>query len=328
MSEPSAAKVAYLQHRVSRLRRRLWWERLVFLLIIVGLVALVSRQRRIAQAYLVTVGEHQVAVMGSLREAEEAIELVKRMQAPGWQPDQVDFRPELRLSPVARTEVPYSAPRAAARALARVVQLVVPGYGISVNGRVLVALRTKREAKQALDRVRAHYPYAETGAHFKEKVRVVRNPTPVSELATVETTYRLLIAPVCRYHLVRPSDSTADICRRYGLEREQLARLNPKVSLAALRPGTRLLVARSQRPPVTVETRSERYLTAAIPFPVEQTLSNQLPQGARKVLQQGAPGRGKYLVRVTYMNGREVRQERILQEVLQPPTPSKVLVGG
>ena len=331
MTDPAAAKVAPLQYRLSRLRRRLFAERAVFSIIILFLLYLTVHQKRVADARLITVQGLPIAVLGSLAEAQDAIDLVKRNGASGWKPEEVKFAPPLVLERIPREGKPLLNPRTAARAISRAVQLVVPGCGIQVNGRGVVVLANAEQAEQALERLRNHYLYAGAGAKFLEKVKLVTTDLPIARLATVDDALACLLkcTPRPRCHTVAAGETAIQVASAAGLGVHQLARLNPNLDLARLAPSTRVVVGTQPgSPPITVETYREEYVYAAIPAPLEQMSTTSLPPRQSKVVQAGRPGKGKYLLRTAYRNGQQVRQTKILQEVLEPPTPRRLLVGS
>lgn len=330
MTDP-AARISPLQQRIFRLRRRLAWERTFFLTVIVILAVLLVRERRIPDAFLLTVGDRQVAVLGSEAELQEAIGLAKRRAAPGWPADDITFAPELTISRTTHEGQPFLDPRKAAAAITRYVQMVGPCYAITVDGKSVVSLRTKEEADRALGGAGRHYPYAGRRARFLEKVKVTHGRAPLTALLSVDQAVQRLTTPVRQpvWYTVQFGDTAQAIANRHGLTLATLRRLNQRLSSGHLAAGSRLRVGlKTSPPPLTVVTVREGVVYAPIESDEERMTTSSLPPGVRKVVSRGRPGKGMYLQRVTYHNGRQQRKELILQDVVQPPTPTRVLVGG
>jgi len=330
MTDPAAVKVAPLQNRIARLRRRLALERAVLLALVLLLALLLLRERRSTAAYLVSVNGRPVAVLGSQAELDQAISLAKATCGGSWSPEEIEFSPPLEFKRIRPEGKPFLSPRTAARAISRSVQMLAPGFGIEVDGRLQVALHTKEQAKQVLERVRSHYPYAGASARFLEKVKVVNTQVPADGSPSVEAAVLQLLgtAPPQRLYRVDTGDTAASIARHFHLTPQQLVSWNPGRDLAQVALGTRLAVSPpGGKPPVTVVTSREEYIYGAYPAPQEEIATGSLPPGRRKVVQAGRPGKAKYLLRLTYHNGQQCKQEKILQELLEPPTPTRILVG-
>lgn len=330
MTDP-AARISPLQQRIFRLRRRLAWERTFFLTAIVILTVLLVRERRIPDAFLLTVGDRQVAILGSEAELQEAIGLAKRRAAPGWPAEDITFAPELKVSRTTHEGQPFLDPRKAAAAISRYVQMVGPCYAITVNGKSVASLRTKDDADRALGGAGRHYPYAGRRPRFVEKVKVIHSRAPITTLLSVDQAIQRLTRPVHQpiWYTVQFGDTAEAIAKRHGLTLAALRRLNQRLAGGALPAGGRLLVGlKTSPPPLTVITVREDVVYAPIDSDEERMTTSSLPPGVRKVVSRGRPGKGMYLQRITYHNGRQQRKELILQDVVQPPTPTRVLVGG
>lgn len=129
-----------------RLRRQLFIERVFFLAVIAALGIVAVRQAQTLRMYQVTVSGKPVAIVGDAATANKLLSELK-----GSSPDARFSQPVVveRANPRAMV-MPESRAR---RALAATINVMVPGYVILANGRVLATVATRADAEQVLSQV-------------------------------------------------------------------------------------------------------------------------------------------------------------------------------
>ena len=133
-----------------------------------------------------------------------------------------------------------------------------------------------------------------------------------------------LIEPI--KHKVKSGESIWTIAQRYGLLADEVYQMNPDLKGELLQIGQELKVS-AIKPLLTVVTVEEVTETEVIPFSVESRKDLSLPQGERKVLQQGEKGLKTVLSKVVNENGSIKSKEILKVKIIKPPV-SQIIVEG
>ncbi|MCX7598033.1 MAG: G5 domain-containing protein [Armatimonadetes bacterium] len=212
------------------------------------------------------------------------------------------------------------------------VHVQIEAFGIEVDGKVMLAVPTEADARQVLEMAKARF--APNGAallappRFRQTVRLVHAVVASDELCRepAKAVDRLLGAGTQQYHTVRAGDTPAKIAARYGMKLADLWALNPGLRGRNLRAGQKILV-RTSKPALTVVTVREETDRKPIPPPEQVEHTSALPDGERRVLDEGEPGEKLVTLKATYENDRRVKAQVLAERVIKQPRPRKVLVG-
>jgi LysM repeat protein len=285
---------------VRQLRRRLWLER-VFWLIIIGLAAAVHfgalpGGRR---AILITANGQPVTVVGSRSEANR---LLDDLRSPSSVPGaKVTFAETVALHSVPASRNPIQSDSEAMRALAAKLHPVVRASAIVTNGEVVLGLPDQKEAVRTLSDILRHFspPGENTTVYFKEQVKIETRDVPPEKLyPNAEKALARIAeasAPKGEYE-VKPGDSAWKIAQRFSVPLSRLGAANPEVDMNRVLAGQKLKIP-GELPPLTVIARKE----------IEERLGEGPFAAARKI-------------RITYENGAEVNREIVGRQQRRAPS--------
>lgn len=311
-----------------------WGERVIYWVIIVGLIAVLLLYRQAALPVALFVNGEPIAWVSNARLARRAVEIAREKLRQRYG-NQVDFAETVETGnlPLGDGQKLLS-PADAASALLRRVTPAQQAWLIVVNNKPLLALPNKQEADQALDLVKDHFTPEGTmlvkKPNFKEKV-VIREGkiAPDRLVPDAETAAQKLIAGLepPRYHIVKSGEVAVRIARRYGLTLADLQKLNPDRDLNRLQIGDRLLIGRG-KPLMTVISIHQVVTKEPVPYKVERRLAPHLPGGALVTKQRGKEGVKEVVMEVVYENGVETQRRVVKEQVLKKPVTEVLLVGG
>ncbi|MCS7223934.1 MAG: G5 domain-containing protein [Armatimonadetes bacterium] len=310
-----------------------WGERVVYWMIIAGLLLLLSLYRFASRPVAVTVSGVPVAWVPDQASARTAIEtarkrLSERQGLPVVFWEKVDIQ-SLR-PPEGETTV---SPLEASERILQKVTPAVRAWVIRINGNNTVALPTESDAYQTLQWVqRKVVPEKELMEQptFKETVEVVAARIPLDKLTRQpEAAAERLIAgeESPAYHIVQKGEVAIRIAKRYQLSLSQLEALNPGRNLHKLQIGDRLIVKKG-KPFLTVVSKHLITETVPVPYAEERRVVPTMPAGRITIGQKGRPGLKEVRYEVTYENGREVSRKVVAETVVQAPVAQVILVGG
>jgi len=276
---------------VRKLRRRLWAERVFWLLLVVLLAAVhfgaIPAGR---QVVLIAADGQPITVVATQAEARRLLNSIR--SSSGLPADKVSFAQKVTFHKVPADRNPVQSDRDALEALSAKLTLVSRAAAIVANGEVVLALPDQQEAVMALSLMLEEFTPAgeNTTVYFKEHVKVeMRDVAPDKLHPSAEKAVAKIAeasAPKGDYE-VQPGDSAWKIAQKQGVSLSRLAAANPGVNLDRVRAGERLKIP-GELPPLTVVARKE----------VEESVGEGPTARTRKI-------------RITYENGAEVNREVI-----------------
>ena len=279
-------------HNLTRkLVRRLWLERLFWLLLVAGLVALylgaLPGGRRVT---LIAADGEPLAIVPNRGDAQRLLDEVRSMtELPA---DKVDFAQKVTLHQVSVSRNPVQSDSEALKALCDKLDPVVEAAAIMAGGEVVLALPNLQEAVKTLSLLLEEFspPGPSATAYFKERVKIDTRYVPPDKLyPTADKALEKIVegsAPKAE-HTVKRGDSAWKIANDYGVTLSRLAAGNPGRDMNMIQIGQKVKIP-GELPPLTVIARRE--ITE--------------PFGS------GASGRIR-TVRITYENGVEVKRDVI-----------------
>jgi len=281
------------------LRRRLWIERVFFVLVIAGVLALHYGKVGGRRACLVAVDGKPIAVVASRSDADRLLEEVKKSVGVAAE---VSFNHKITFHPVNAAGQPVLSDAAAIAALSQKLQPVIQASAIVVNGELVIGLPDKTEALQALSSLLRELspPIQGVQSSFKENVKIESRQVPADRFAPSATAAveRIMKAAAPKgSHEVRPGETGWKIALDYHVPVSRLAAANAGVNMNRIRAGDKLKIP-GELPPVTVVARQD-------------------------TKEEIAPGVSK-TVRVTYENGVEVSRDVVARDrPLKEPRESR-----
>jgi len=291
------------ERTISQLRRRLWLERSLFLVLVAGLLIAGFRARSERnRVCLIAVDGRPVAIVGNQSEAERMLDEIRSAAAPSGR--KVDFAQKVTLHSVPAKQNPVQGDAEVLGILSEELQLTVEGTAVVADGEVAFALPSQREAVQALSLLLSEFSPDgdDVSAAFKEQIKVEPRVIPVDKYFASPAEALEAIAAGARSgetHVVTRGETAWGISQRLGVPLSRLVHSNPTVDLDHLRVGEKLILPVMQ-PPITVVARRE----------------------IREEVGEGAQRRTR-AVRITYENGVEAKREVIGQR----RTPARTFAG-
>ena len=320
------------QRRVAALRRQLKIERGVFLALILLMVAVIWRMAGPREPCAISVNGHRVVTVASTATADAVLADLKRELAGKGLERYAEFREQIGRTQLrsARASDPVVSPGEAAEALRARLHVVVPAYGILVNGQPGVVLPTRTLALRCLNLVRSKYDRrGRSQPVFREQVKIVRAKAgPRQVITKLDQAAAALISPrgQGRSYTVRAGDSGWLIANRAGMTLAELEKENPGVNLARLKVGQVLRLGPG-RPLLTVVTSDIMSRVEPMAYATEITHDPSLDPGERRVIRAGKPGKRITEYRLVCYNGKEVSREVVDQRIETLPTSERVAVG-
>lgn len=322
-----------LEAQLQRWRRRCLQERCFFLSVLaVGALLFYFTVLKHRVCAILVEGQEAVYVADEATARSLLLELLKE-KSPRPDDDSAGFVQEVTWRKVIRRGQRLSTPDEARQLLETKLEVNLPAVAVWIDGRRRLAMLSEAAATQVLETLKARYAGKQGNlvdeARFKENLDIRREYVPAGEICpSVEEGVRLLsggTAQAATYR-VQPGDLAVHIAKRHHLSLAQLQALNPGRQLDRLKVGEELQVA-SSKPLLTVVTVEEKSFEAPVPPPVRTVPDATLAAGQRLVRHPGKPGKSRIWVRLTLENGREVKREKVAEEVLRPPIPREVRVG-
>jgi LysM repeat protein len=297
------------------LKRRLWLERSLFILLLAPVGSLWLLPRLASGPRSIQVDGRTVAVVESRAVAERVLTTVKRARA-GAAAESAAFARPVTLARVGREAESPVAEEAAVVRLAAAVTVQAARTVILVDGTPRVALPDERAAAATLALVKSHYAglvqRLAAEPRFKQQVTIAQRTVP-TELwrPDPESAADFLIegpATAPAGHTLAPGESFSGVAARYHLGLEELRRLNPDVRPSRLRPGETLNIRSPREAPITVIVRAQ---------------VRRIPRSLRTPGQRRGPGE------VTYENGIAVAAIAVTKTPrLEGKAPHSEVQGG
>jgi len=291
--------------QVGRIKRRLWLERVVLLLIIGVLAGLylgaLPGPHRVC---LIAADGQPVTVVESRADAERMLDEIKANS--GLPSDRVSFSQKVTLHNVSSLRNPVQSDSEAMKALSPALQVTTRAAAVVANGELVLALSDQEEAVRTLSlllkRLSPAGPIAST--YFKERIKVeMRDVAPDKVVESAEEAVRKLseAASPKGEHEVKSGDSAWGIARQYGVSLNRLGHANPGRDLERLRVGDKLKIPG---------------MLAGLTVVATKEIEEKVGEGPRQRAQK---------VRITYENGVEVSRqvigrERLRVEGVAPPS--------
>ncbi|HUU54760.1 MAG TPA: LysM peptidoglycan-binding domain-containing protein [Armatimonadota bacterium] len=283
-----------------RLVRRLWLERLFWLLLVGALVALylgaLPGGRRVT---LIAADGEPIAVVPKRGDAQRLLDEVKSMS--GLPADRIAFAQKVTFHQVPASRNPVQSDRDALQALSSKLDPVVEAAAITAGGELVLALPDQQQAVKTLSLLLQEFspPGPSATAYFRENIKIDTRAVPPDMLyPSAEKALEKIVeasAPKSEY-TVKSGDSAWKIANDHDVPLSRLAAQNPDIDTARLQVGQKVKIP-GDLPPLTVIARRE----------ITQSVGS------------GGSGRTRK-VRITYENGVEVKRD-VIGLSAPPPSP-------
>ncbi len=209
-----------------------------------------------------------------------------------------------------------------------VVTSRVRGTEVLVNGKPLLAMKSRAEAENLLKVLKSTYSVTEGRTAFVEDVKL--NDYMVERAKTVSLESALEIIKNGEQkkavYQVKNGDTLWDIARITGVSVEKIIASNPGMNPDRLALGD-ILKMEKVEPLINVETILTKVASEEVSAPVEEKKDTSLYKGERRVLAQGKNGKRQVTYMITNRNGSEFERKTINEVTLEEAQPKVVATG-
>lgn len=319
-----------LQQTVSRLQRRLWIERGLFIGILSGMLITWLVPTLLPAAYVVTVDGKPVV---SLRDKDAAQAALEQVKAASGAPATSTFVQNVRLSQGRPSSLTVNDAVAAVARLKPLLKMRADRGVICVDGHAVVALPDAKAAQELLDHVKSRYASdvqkLSSAPRFKENVEVRTEQADQELWADADTALALLTGEGADEgtHTIQAGDNVVSIARQYEITQADFRRLNPGVNDRRLKVGQTVRVGDAAKPLITVVTEGQVTRTEAAPYETVVKHSPKMYAGKVLVKRAGKAGKVRLTLKERFENGQPVEKQVLARAVLAPSQAKVVVLG-
>lgn len=337
MNQTDNAKNTTRQTRrhIARLERALKFHRLGLLVsvgLVITLLAIMAFGKRERFARAIIVDDQIVCLVPTEKDARTVRERLVKSARDGL-PGEAFIKQKWEDAAIPSDERPVLSVNEAVEELEDEVTVQVEAAMIRVEGADVVPMASQELAEKALEALKSKYAGPEgakvISQKFKENVSICTcSASPEEICSDIRKTAETLSKGLRRRaeYTVQPGDYPEKIAAAHDIELSELFELNPGLRGRTVHPDEKLTVNRAV-PPITVITVVEVTREKEITPPVERKESRALAKGEERVASAGEPGKKQLQLRLTLHNDTKVNQETISEQVIQEPTPKRILVG-
>lgn len=145
--------------------------------------------------------------------------------------------------------------------------------------------------------------------------------SPLEAIALLDRTEMMRIP-----YEIRSGDNLGSIATRFGTTASIIADANNIPVTARIYPGNTLYIP-SRQPVLSVVTIDEVATYHTIEMPVEEIENPDMDESTTQVTQEGSPGQGRSIQRITRVNGATQSTEQLESEIVTPPVTHIIEVG-
>ncbi|MCP2240111.1 murein DD-endopeptidase MepM/ murein hydrolase activator NlpD [Thermoanaerobacterium thermosaccharolyticum] len=197
---------------------------------------------------------------------------------------------------------------------------------ITVDGLYVVALKSKKDALEALKITLDKYKRGSIKAYFKNDVRLMEVDTPTANLKTIEEAVKDLEGKSRSVtYVVKDNDTLWSISRKFNVTLNDIYNLNPGIS-QRIYPGE-LLKIKESKPLLTVVTEKKSVYMEDIPYETVTQKDDKMFINDSKVLVRGKTGSKIVTAILKYYNGEIVNKNVINENVVSEPVNEVIAVG-
>lgn len=205
---------------------------------------------------------------------------------------------------------------------------LVFGYGISVDGNVIVALKNEDEAKSLVNEILNSYKTENNEVSFVNNVEISESRVRDSLLMTREAAAATLTGSKDEavVHTVTEGETFSQIAEKYNISSETLMNNNSSIVPEKLQIGQQLTITASV-PIISVKTIEQITVSEKVPYEVTEQNDSSLYKGIRKVLTSGVYGNKNVVYNITKVNNIETERTKIDEAYISYPVTEVVAVG-
>jgi murein DD-endopeptidase MepM/ murein hydrolase activator NlpD len=207
-------------------------------------------------------------------------------------------------------------------------------YALTLEGRQVAAFEKERDAKAVIEIIEDHFAQTDIeGAVVSmepelivKKVRVdSKDEYPEFDDVNAVVTY-LVKGDGDLIHFTSDDDTLWGIAETYGVDVDEVIKLNPNIDPEVLTGDTRVIVQKAQ-PLVKIIIEYDELVEKKIKFKTVEEETEDLYEGDTEVYQEGYNGLALATEHVVLVNGEEYTRKETDREILEEAQDEIILVG-
>lgn len=240
------------------------------------------------------------------------------------------FKPAEKIE-AEQSEIMY--PQEIKRDVEELLKVKIKAYAVEVDGKVLAAFSSSREADALLEALKAPYMEQEEGTeileiYFKEKVEILEEAVSQEFLVDFDETldYIRRGTKEKRVHVIEAGDYYGKIAEEYGIRVADLEAANPGVSPRKLQIGQKIdLIV--PKPFITVMTTENRTYDEAIDYETVYEDNAGIYKGEYGIKIRGQKGVRTVEAKIIRANGLESERVVLREEIVKEPVTQVTYKG-
>lgn len=205
---------------------------------------------------------------------------------------------------------------------------------IIVDGETKVIVKNEKIAEQVLQDIKDIFITDDESTEYEyigfvEDVKIKKISTKLPNISNRSAAVEKLKngGQKAAEYVVQEGDSMYGICEKLGVTIDELAQMNPGLTMESMLHIGDSIVIEREVPLLTLETIEVSTFAETVPFETEYRDSNYYYKGEEVTSREGQDGRASVTARLTKHNGEVVAREDIEREVIVQPV-SKVILKG
>lgn len=241
------------------------------------------------------------------------------------------------------SEIAYTKTRASSKQLIQSAPLeqiirdeviyTIQSFSISANDSFIAAFKTKEEADQVLEQVKAAYVKVEDKANYKEitfaeKVEVKQEFNEKGKILGAEEAANFILKGTdeVKIHKVQSGESIWGISRKYNISVDNLQKANPKLDPNKIKIDQELNLI-VPKPLVSVKTTEVAKYKENVPFEQKVEFSSSLYTDQTNVKVKGVYGERDIVAEIVKINGIEDSRAVVSENITKEPKTQVVVKG-
>lgn len=298
--------------------------------LVLGGINLVSAN---SSAYVLMVGDNEIATLASMGEAEAAIDQFIDRKSAEYGMDVV-YTDDLQIEKVSATGVLFSSSVEAGEALDGNLHIMAKAVAICIDGEKVLYVADEDSAREAIDMTKEYFVNSETdeliSVSVEEQISVVSTLADIDEvLSSVEAMNMLLYGePEEKYYFVENEGETfAEIAERNSISVDTLKQINSSIAdTQSLSLGTAVSLSKLD-PMINILLEKQVTQQQVLEYSTIRKDNYSLDRGEEKVVSTGVDGLEEVVLKIVVKNGEVINSEEVSATTLVEPVDEVIERG-
>jgi murein DD-endopeptidase MepM/ murein hydrolase activator NlpD len=306
----------------------------LMLIVIAGLLLTTYKINEIrTRAFVMYFGDDEIGIVRKQEEALNILNDIKKELTNTYDIDVV-FSKDISFKDTHVKDNLLVSPEELKESITSKMTFLVSGYVLLVDNKEIGATKTKKEAEEVIEKIKA--PYLEGSkenreiekVEFVENVKIEKRNVPLNKIMDKDELfeYARTGAEEIKTHIVEVGESLWTIAKIYDMTVEDLIEANSDKNPEKLQIGdeVKLLVP---KPMMTVATVEKVKYTEKINHEIKVEYDKNMYKTEKKIKVKGSEGENEIIAKVTKHNGVIIEKEILEEKVIQEPVDELVVKG-